>query len=557
MHGDGGPAMNVSLDTALEKNPIGPFHYMLLILCGFSFMSDALEVNLLSFLATCAGDEWNLSDTEQASITSAVFGGIICGSVFWGSFADRYGRRTCFLAAASVISIAGFMTCIAPSFPYLLAFRAIVGFGIGGANVPFDLLAEFLPANSRGSFLILIEYFWTLGSMFVAGTAWLFLGQYGWRVLAGITAVPIAITSIASIWYLPESPRWLLSQGRREDAERAVAWAYSFNGHSMAAILGGNVRLYAEEVTYSHEDNDKDQQVKARRPAAKSVAASSALGTASSSSVVSPMASHGDANPTSTPESPFASEEDVSYLDILRDKDMRRVTLPLWVVWALFGFTYYGLILFVTRVYSKNDDDDSSTCSFDYASIFYNSLSELAGTTVAVLFIERIGRVNVQIIFYAVAGVLVGLIGAPIPSAGVLVLSFVSRMSLMASTNATWVLTPELYRTEYRTFAHAICVTMSKLGAFVSPYIVVSAFDVPTVAVILGICNLIAAFAAYMLPDSTGLTLGKGRRNTFSLVRSKSFSVDGEASDAQLLSRSLLADELSPRQKTSSRDNYL
>ncbi|RYY72833.1 hypothetical protein EON63_20350 [archaeon] len=64
-----------SLDEILEMIPLGVFHYRVLLLCGLSFMCDALEVNLLSFLATCAGDEWGLSTTQKASISAVVFMG--------------------------------------------------------------------------------------------------------------------------------------------------------------------------------------------------------------------------------------------------------------------------------------------------------------------------------------------------------------------------------------------------------------------------------------------------------------------------------------------------
>jgi hypothetical protein len=66
---------SLSLDEALEKNPVGLFQYRLLLMCGFAFMTDGLEVNLLTFLATCAGDEWGLSDQEQAAITGYYFKG--------------------------------------------------------------------------------------------------------------------------------------------------------------------------------------------------------------------------------------------------------------------------------------------------------------------------------------------------------------------------------------------------------------------------------------------------------------------------------------------------
>ena len=72
------------LEEALESIPVSYFHYRLLLICGLAFMADSMEVSLLSFLSICAGNEWNLDDTQKASITSLVFGGELVGSLFWG-----------------------------------------------------------------------------------------------------------------------------------------------------------------------------------------------------------------------------------------------------------------------------------------------------------------------------------------------------------------------------------------------------------------------------------------------------------------------------------------
>ena len=64
--------------------------------------------------------------------------------------------------------------------------------------------------------------------------------------------------------------------------------------------------------------------------------------------------------------------------------------------------------------------------------------------------------------------------------------------------------TPELYPTEYRTFAHAMCVSASKIGAMLSPYIVISSLDPFVVGLILGLVNIIAAVSAWSLPETTG-----------------------------------------------------
>lgn len=67
----------LSLDEALELNSIGFYHYRLLVFCGFAWMADAFELNLLSYLSSCASIEWNLSEFAEASITGAAFGGVI------------------------------------------------------------------------------------------------------------------------------------------------------------------------------------------------------------------------------------------------------------------------------------------------------------------------------------------------------------------------------------------------------------------------------------------------------------------------------------------------
>ena len=173
-----------------------------------------MEVSLLSFISTCAGQEFDLNDSQKASITSFVFGGELIGSVVWGQVADRFGRRFSYLIACSLISIGGFLSGVAPSYSWLLFFRALVGFGVGGLVVPFDLLAELMPSSHRGKFLLYIEFFWTFGSMYVNGVAWLSLSRTSWRVLSYITAAPVTLASILSYYYLPESPRYLMLKGK-------------------------------------------------------------------------------------------------------------------------------------------------------------------------------------------------------------------------------------------------------------------------------------------------------------------------------------------------------
>lgn len=65
-----------------------------------------------------------------------------------------------------------------------------------------------------------------------------------------------------------------------------------------------------------------------------------------------------------------------NYFDLVRTSDIRSITIPLWIVWFASGFAYYGIILFVARLYSTTNDDGEK-CSFDYSSIFINATAEV------------------------------------------------------------------------------------------------------------------------------------------------------------------------------------
>ncbi len=247
-----------------------------------------------------------------------------------------------------------------------------MGFGIGGANVPFDLLAEFMPSAQRGRFLIFIEGFWTIGSMFVTGLAWAILDDGDWRTLTYVTAIPVTITSLVSLIFLPESPRWLLIKGRNTEAEKIIRDAALVNG------------VVLDPFTLIIDEADRECK-------------------------------------------------DADYFDLVKTEEQRRITLPLWAVWTLFGFTYYGLILFVSRIYSTDNNDDS-TCSFDYSAIFTNSTAELVGVVVGAWIIDRIGRVRSQTWFYSLSAVTVFLMGIKMPVNLAIFIGMVGRASIMAAS---------------------------------------------------------------------------------------------------------------------------
>lgn len=438
-----------SIDDVLNSIPIGLFHIRLLFLCGFVFMADATEVSLLTFISSCASDSFDLNNTKKATISSIVFIGELLGSLFWGRIADKYGRRISFLLASTLIVISGFLSAFSPSYYWLLVFRCCVGIGVGGGSVPFDLLAEYLPLVGRGKFLIYIEFFFTFGSMLINALAWIFLSSRGWRFLVFLAAIPFFCVLILSYFYLPESPRWLLTRNRVREAETNIKMVMKVNN-----IIDSDFRLEPNQSSSSNSSNTND--------------------------------------------------DEGNCFDLFK---VYRISIPLALIWFSFGFTYYGFILLVSRIYSSESSttDDSSTCEFDYAPIFINSCAEILGLFIVINTIDNFGRIQTQILLYAAGALLILLMGMNLPYNVILVIAWFARCAVMGSSSTTWVATTEILPTQYRAIGHAFFNSIARIAAALVPYYVASNLSFLGVAV--GFCaiNLMATFCSYILPETKGI----------------------------------------------------
>lgn len=193
------------------------------------------------------------------------------------------------------------------------------------------------------------------------------------------------------------------------------------------------------------------------------------------------------------------------------------MSLPLWTVWIAFGFSYYGVVLYITRIFdhtndSDDGDDDDVSCDFDYQDIFFSALSELIGVLVASFIIDRHGRVPTQTWLYATSGFGALMMGVS-SAAGmddyvVSVFGVLSRCGVMGASCATWVSTPELFPTHLRATGHSISSSVSRLGAFTAPFIVNNhALSIFAVGIVLSVVNVAAAIAANLLPETMGKDL--------------------------------------------------
>lgn len=425
----------------------------------------------------CAGETFTLNNEEIASITSSLFLGELVGSFFWGPFADIYGRKYAYIYSGLSITVGSILMVGAPNYFVLLFCTIFIGFGIGGCSAAFDLLAEFMPASERGGFLLYIEYFWTLGSLLVIFEAWVVLDMYSWRVLTFIAALPVAIACFCSLFYLDESPRWLLEQGRDGEAHAILLSAASLNGVDL-----GEFKL----VECVEESSDSL--------------------TPGSADVLSESSAHVESQASNMSCIGMLK----SYAQLL-EPDMLSITIPLLAVWFFSAIGYYGIILFTTRINSSEQDSVSSgaqKCTFEYFGIAENCIAELVGVTLCILLINRIGRVSTQFNGYGVGAIAACTMGIFYRNTGILVIcAFLARAACMGSMSSTWVGTAEILPTRVRASGHSMCVGVSRIGAFIAPFIVFSSFSEEFVALFVASTCAACMAAVYKLPETLNTSL--------------------------------------------------
>ena len=212
----------MDLVSRVQRLPLGQFHYRLLVVTGLGWMFDAMDTGLIAFIMPRLSQSWQLTAPEKAWVVSIGFVGMAIGAVLAGGIADRIGRKTVFATTLVVYSIATALCGLAPDLTWLLVFRFVVGFGLGGQlPVAVSLVSEYVPARVRGRFIVLLESFWGLGWLLAALVAFFVIPAYGWQIAFILCGIPALY--VFYIWRkIPESIPYLINRGRIEEAHKIV-----------------------------------------------------------------------------------------------------------------------------------------------------------------------------------------------------------------------------------------------------------------------------------------------------------------------------------------------
>jgi putative MFS transporter len=215
------------LDLLDQQKTLTINQWKIFTACLFSIVIDFFDFALIGFVLAFFVKEWHLTFGQSGAILFASGIASIPGGIFFGWLGDKIGRRTVFMMMILTLSFGTGVTALAPESGWLFvaAMRFIVGLGVGGlAAVDLPLLQEFVPASKRGWVSGLSIGLLPLGPLLAALLSASFGAIIGWRGLFAIGLVPAAFAFVIRLW-VPESPRWLFSRGRYEEARRSLAWA--------------------------------------------------------------------------------------------------------------------------------------------------------------------------------------------------------------------------------------------------------------------------------------------------------------------------------------------
>ncbi|MHC1559546.1 MFS transporter [Actinomycetospora sp. C-140] len=224
----------------LERLPLAGWHRRLVVLVGIGSFFDLYEVFLGGVLAPILAKEFSLGSIGKAAVVGSGFLGMFVGAIVLSVLADRLGRRRVFLLNLLMYSLFSLAAAFSPDIGWFLVLRFLAGVGLGAELVLVDTyLAEFLPAHSRGRYT---AWAYTVGFLGVPVAALLggklvaasqLGGIDGWRwllIAGGLGAVFVLVLRRV----LPESPRWLESQGRTEEAVEVARTIAVKVGHPVA-----------------------------------------------------------------------------------------------------------------------------------------------------------------------------------------------------------------------------------------------------------------------------------------------------------------------------------
>ncbi|KAK6985616.1 synaptic vesicle glycoprotein 2C-like isoform X1 [Biomphalaria glabrata] len=489
----------VIYEEALHMCGFGKFHIFLLFMCGWAVSSDAIEVLSVSFLLPAATCDLSLSSDDKGWLNAVVFLGMMVGGYFWGSLADKWGRRNILIWSLLVNGIGNLGSSVSQVFWLFLICRFFSGVGVGGSMpVVFTYYTEFQHKSRRGAMISLLATFWMTGNIVAAGLAWIvipreYLSFYSgdfifnsWRVFVALCTLP-SLTAGAMFVLMPESPKYLLQKGKEQDAIAVLKQVHSVNKRSKPFQL--------EFLVLSEEDIEGCSNLKICETGFYQK-----LKSTSSQLIQSTLRLFG--------------------------LSLRRTTITLLLINFSLAFGYYGLFLWFPELFNRidkyggsfcdsksgNSTDNNTICQPGnnvYIDSFLTSISNLPGNILSIFIVERVGRKPLLASSMVLSGLSVFFLWFVKERWQSVLMSCLFGAISVVGFNMLDVLQTELFPTEVRSTSFGVQTAALRVGAILGNVIFGLLVDTYCAVPMFLVAGLLAfgGLASLILPKTTGIDI--------------------------------------------------
>ena len=227
-------AVRSTIPARLDRLKWSPFHTRMVLGLGVAWILDGLEITIASAVTgvLTQGNTLHLTSTEVGLIATIYLVGEVIGALYFGRLSDQMGRRSLFMLTLGVYLIGSGLSAFTFGQGAIWTFffygtRFVAGLGIGGEYAAINsAIDEMMPAHYRGRVDIGVNGTYWAGSILGTFASLLFLNlipvQLGWH-LAFFLGPVLAVVILFVRRHLPESPRWLITHGRAQQAEEVIA----------------------------------------------------------------------------------------------------------------------------------------------------------------------------------------------------------------------------------------------------------------------------------------------------------------------------------------------
>ncbi|XP_023222062.1 organic cation transporter protein-like isoform X1 [Centruroides sculpturatus] len=362
-----------------------------------------------SFYSATIIEEWDLVCDRSflVSLSQTIYmAGYIAGAVVLSQLSDRYGRRPVMLSSVFILFVSGIVCAFSPNFTIFAITRFLIALGRCGLYITaFVLLMETVGPDYRTVLGIARDFGWATGYIMIPGIAWLIRNWFYMQL-----AITIPVLGLVSLWWiLSESPRWLLTQGKLEEAETVLKKAALINKRNV-----DNIKSDLEMLQASLQQNSTENRKKA------------------------------------------------NIFDLLKSSNLRKKTIIICFCWYVNAFVFYGLSLNTNEIGGN-----------PFLSFFIFGAVEFPAYIVSIFVVKYYGRRLPLMSTMVLGGLAcIATIAVPEDLLWLrMTLSMLGKFCITSSYIIVYIFSAEIFPTVVRNVGVGTSSTFARIGSAIAPFV--------------------------------------------------------------------------------------